>query len=78
MKNPRINGINWKALKKGDIISHLEIVDYWKITFKDKEWDDICLAMSIIENECGLERTNGSLVKKQTIWELRRKQQTKE
>ena len=47
-------------------------------SIKDKEWDDICLAMSIIENECGLERTNGSLVKKQTIWELRRKQQTKE
>ena len=40
MKNPRIDGINWKALKKGDIISHLEIVDYWKICFKDKDWDD--------------------------------------
>jgi len=40
MTNPRIDGINWKALKKGDIISHLEIVDYWKICFKDKDWDD--------------------------------------
>ena len=44
-------------------------------SIKDKEWDDICLAMSIIENECGLERTNCTIC---GAWELRRKQKTKE
>ena len=40
MPNPRIDGIDWRSLEKGDIINHAHILDYWEIHYKDKDWDD--------------------------------------
>ena len=39
MQNPRIDGIDWRSLQKGDIIPKEHILDYWNIFFPDKEWD---------------------------------------
>tara|TARA_R100000664_G_C2687302_1_gene92834 strand:+ start:144 stop:638 length:495 start_codon:yes stop_codon:yes gene_type:complete len=40
MANPRIDGIDWRILKKGDVIPHDHIIDYWNIHYRNKEWDD--------------------------------------
>jgi len=37
----------------------------WQKRCSVKEWDDICTAMSWIEDECGLERKEGILEPKQ-------------
>lgn len=39
MQNPRIDGIDWRSLQKGDIIPKEHILDYWNIFFPDREWD---------------------------------------
>ena len=38
-QNPRIDGIDWRSLQKGDIIPKEHILDYWNICFPDKEWN---------------------------------------
>ena len=40
MENPRIDGIDWRNLQKGDKISKEKVLDFWNIHFKDKPWDE--------------------------------------
>ncbi len=40
MENPRIDGVDWRNLQKGDKISKEEILDFWNIIFKDQPWDE--------------------------------------
>ena len=39
MPNPRIDGIDWRSLQKGDVIPEEHILDYWNTCYPDKEWD---------------------------------------
>ena len=39
MPNPRIDGIDWRSLQKGDVIPEEHILDYWNTCFPDSEWD---------------------------------------
>jgi len=40
MENPRIDGIDWRNLQKGDKIPKEKVLDFWNIHFKDKPWDE--------------------------------------
>ena len=39
MPNPRIDGIDWRSLEKGDLIPEEHILDYWNTCYPDKDWD---------------------------------------
>jgi hypothetical protein len=39
MSNPRIDGIDWRSLEKGDLIPEEHILDYWNTCYPKKEWD---------------------------------------
>ena len=39
MSNPRIDGIDWRSLQKGDVIPEEHILDYWNTCYPDREWD---------------------------------------
>ena len=39
MPNPRIDGIDWRSLEKGDLIPEGHILDYWNTCYPDKDWD---------------------------------------
>ena len=39
MPNPRIDGIDWRSLQKGDVIPEEHILDYWNTCYPDSEWD---------------------------------------
>ena len=56
MQNPRIDGIDWRSLQKGDIIPKEHILDYWNIFFPDKEWNEFSM-VNVIDKLMKLRET---------------------
>ena len=41
--NPRISGIDWQGLQKGDLVPHYQVKEFFRSIFPDKEWDDFSM-----------------------------------
>ena len=48
--NPRISGIDWQGLQKGDLVPHHQVKEFFYSLYPDKEWDDFSM-VKVIENE---------------------------
>ena len=46
-KNPRISGIDWQGLQKGDLVPHDQVKEFFHSIFPDKEWDDFSMVKVI-------------------------------
>ena len=47
-ENPRISGIDWQGLQKGDLVPHDQVKEFYFSIFPDDEWDDYSM-MIVIE-----------------------------
>ena len=71
MENPRIDGVDWRNLKKGDKICKEEILDFWNIIFKDLPWDERTSLLRVKDKiEKLREGINRPLVIRQRDYEL--------
>ena len=71
MENPRIDGVDWRNLQKGDKISKEEILDFWNIIFKDQPWDERTSLLRVKDKiEKLREGINRPLVIRQRDYEL--------
>ena len=39
--NPRISGIDWQGLQKGDLVPHDQVKEFFHSIFPDKEWNEL-------------------------------------
>ena len=45
--NPRIRGIDWQGLQKGDLVPHHQVKEFFYGLYPDKEWDDFSMVKVI-------------------------------
>ena len=45
--NPRIRGIDWQGLQKGDLVPHHQVKECFYSLYPDKEWDDFSMVKVI-------------------------------
>ena len=45
--NPRISGIDWQGLQKGDLVPHDQVKEFYFSIFPDDEWDDFSMVKVI-------------------------------
>ena len=45
--NPRIRGIDWQGLQKGDLVPHYQVKEFFYSLYPDKEWDDFSMVKVI-------------------------------
>ena len=65
MSNPRIDGIDWRSLEKGDLIPEEHILDYWNTCYPKKEWDKFSMVTVKANIEKLREAINRPLVLKE-------------
>ena len=45
--NPRISGIDWQGLRKGDLVPHDHVKEFFFSIFPDEEWNDFSMVRVI-------------------------------
>ena len=45
--NPRISGIDWQGLQKGDLVPHDQVKEFFHSIFPDDEWNDFSMVRVI-------------------------------
>ena len=45
--NPRISGIDWQGLQKGDLVHHDHVKEFFHSIFPDDEWNDFSMVRVI-------------------------------
>ena len=45
--NPRISGIDWQGLQKGDLVPHDHVKEFFFSIFPDEEWNDFSMVRVI-------------------------------
>ena len=43
--NPRISGIDWQGLQKGDLVPNDQVKEFFHSIFPDRQWDDFSLSL---------------------------------
>ena len=46
-ENPRISGIDWQGLRKGDLVPHDHVKEFFFSIFPDEEWNDFSMVRVI-------------------------------
>ena len=46
-ENPRISGIDWQGLQKGDLVPHDHVKEFFFSIFADEEWNDFSMVRVI-------------------------------
>ena len=54
--NPRISGIDWQSLQKGDLVPHDQVKEFYHSIFPDKEWNEFSM-VNVIDKLMKLRET---------------------
>ena len=54
--NPRISGIDWQGLQKGDLVPHDQVKEFFHSIFPDKEWNEFSM-VNVIDKLMKLRET---------------------
>ena len=65
--NPRISGIDWQGLQKGDLVPNDQVKEFFHSIFPDRQWDDFSM-VKVIEKLMKLRETiNRPLIIKEAV-----------